>query len=89
MFTSPWGHFQRTPTVQTFLRTRIAVVSQREETQIVSQQVNTSLPAGGLGNSANTDSIRQAKGEPGQAQVPIPTLETNTIGSKPRTTDTQ
>ena len=30
-----------------------------------------------LGNSANTDSIRQAKGEPGQAPVPTPTLETN------------
>ena len=30
-----------------------------------------------LGNSANTDLIRQAKGEPGQALVPIPTLETN------------
>ena len=30
-----------------------------------------------LGNSANTDSIRQAKGEPGQTPVPTPTLETN------------
>ena len=30
-----------------------------------------------LGNSANTDSIHQAKGEPGQAPVPTPTLETN------------
>ena len=30
-----------------------------------------------LGNSANTDSIRQAKGEPGQAPIPTPTLETN------------
>ena len=30
-----------------------------------------------LGNSANTDSIRQAKGELGQAPVPTPTLETN------------
>ena len=30
-----------------------------------------------LGNSANTDLIRQAKGEPGQAPVPTPTLETN------------
>ena len=29
------------------------------------------------GNSANTDSIRQAKGEPGQPLVPTPTLETN------------
>ena len=28
-----------------------------------------------LGNSANTDLIRQAKGEPGQAPVPTPTLE--------------
>ena len=32
---------------------------------------------GFLGNSANTDLIRQAKGEPGQAPVPTPTLETN------------
>ena len=30
-----------------------------------------------LRNSANTDSIRQAKGKPGQAPVPTPTLETN------------
>ena len=30
-----------------------------------------------LGNFANTDSIRQAKGEPGQALVPTLTLETN------------
>ena len=30
-----------------------------------------------LGNSANTDLIRQAKGELGQAPVPTPTLETN------------
>ena len=30
-----------------------------------------------LGNSANTDSIHQEKGEPGQAPVPTPTLETN------------
>ena len=30
-----------------------------------------------LGNSANTDLICQAKGEPGQAPVPIPTRETN------------
>ena len=30
-----------------------------------------------LGNSANTNSICQAKGEPGQAPVPTPTLETN------------
>ena len=30
-----------------------------------------------FGNSANTDLIRQAKGEPGQAPVPTPTLETN------------
>ena len=30
-----------------------------------------------LGNSANTDLICQAKGEPGQAPVPTPTLETN------------
>ena len=32
-----------------------------------------------LGNSANTDLIRQAKGErePGQAPEPTPTLETN------------
>ena len=29
-----------------------------------------------LGNSANSDLIRQAKGEPGQAPVPTPTLET-------------
>ena len=29
-----------------------------------------------LGNSANTDSICQEKGELGQAQVPTPTLET-------------
>ena len=29
------------------------------------------------GNSANTDSIRQAKGELGKAPVPTPTLETN------------
>ena len=28
-----------------------------------------------LGNSANRDSICQAKGEPGQAPVPTPTLE--------------
>ena len=28
-----------------------------------------------LGNSANMDLIRQAKGEPGQAPVPTPTLE--------------
>ena len=28
-------------------------------------------------NSANTDSIRQAKGEPGKALVPTSTLETN------------
>ena len=32
---------------------------------------------GSLGNSANTDSIRQAKGEPGRAPIPTPTLETN------------
>ena len=30
-----------------------------------------------LGNSANTDLICQATGEPGQATVPTPTLETN------------
>jgi hypothetical protein len=30
-----------------------------------------------LGNSANTDLIYQAKGEPGQALVSNPTLETN------------
>ena len=30
-----------------------------------------------LGNSASTDSLRQEKGEPGQAPVPTPTLETN------------
>ena len=30
-----------------------------------------------LGNSANTDLICQAKGEPGQAPVPTPTLKTN------------
>ena len=30
-----------------------------------------------LGNSANTDLICQAKGEPGQNPVPTPTLETN------------
>ena len=30
-----------------------------------------------FGNSANTDLICQAKGEPGQAPVPTPTLETN------------
>jgi hypothetical protein len=30
-----------------------------------------------LGNSANKDSIRHAKREPGQAPVPTPTLETN------------
>ena len=30
-----------------------------------------------MGDSANTDSICQAKGEPGQAPVPTPTLETN------------
>ena len=30
-----------------------------------------------FGNSANTDLIRQAKGEAGQAPVPTPTLETN------------
>ena len=30
-----------------------------------------------MGNSANTDSIRQAKGEPGQAPIPTPTLETD------------
>ena len=30
-----------------------------------------------LGNSANTDLIRQAKREPGQVLVPTPTLETN------------
>ena len=32
-----------------------------------------------LGNSANTDLIRQAKGEPGQAPVPNPTLETRSV----------
>ena len=30
-----------------------------------------------LGNSESTESIRQAKGEPGQAPLPTPTLETN------------
>ena len=30
-----------------------------------------------LENSANMDLILQAKGEPGQAQVPTPTIETN------------
>ena len=30
-----------------------------------------------LGNSENTNSIRQAQGEPGQALVPTLTLETN------------
>ena len=39
-----------------------------------------------MGNSANRDSIRQAMGEPGQAPVPTPTLETNkkcwTLGRK-------
>ena len=35
-----------------------------------------------LGNSANSDLIRQAKGEPGQAPVPTPTLETNKLGLK-------
>ena len=28
-------------------------------------------------NQENTDLIRQAKGDPGQAPVPTPTLETN------------
>ena len=30
-----------------------------------------------FGDSANTDSIRRAKGEPGQAPVPTPTFDTN------------
>ena len=29
------------------------------------------------GNSANADLVRQAKGDPEQAPVPTPTLETN------------
>ena len=33
-------------------------------------------------NSANTDLIRQAKWEPGQAPVPTLTLETNKLGLK-------
>ena len=32
-----------------------------------------------LGNSANMDLIRLAKGELGQALVPTPTLETNIV----------
>ena len=40
------ANFQRTPTVRTFLRTRIVVVSQREQTQIDSQQASTPLPVG-------------------------------------------
>ena len=43
MFTA---NFQRTPTVRTFLKTSIAVVSQREQTLIVSQQVNKPLQVG-------------------------------------------
>ena len=30
-----------------------------------------------LGNSESTELIRQAMGEPGQAPIPTPTLETN------------
>ena len=48
---------------------------------ILVQASHTPLRCGGssqlLGNSANTDSFHQAKGEPGQALVPTPTLETN------------
>ena len=42
---------------------------------------HTPLRCGGssrlFGNSANTNLIHQAKGEPGQALVPTPTHETN------------